>query len=221
MANPLTRDQLIVLGLKQSGNETLAVTARDWLNDILDFVYRMYEWPFLFTVDTSVTIVVSDTTIALPADFVDVWGDRALKIAGGSPSTESVMNLVPVSTYRDYQIGAVSPGRPDFYFIDYKSSLARFAPASDGSYTTELYYRYLPDRLSADEAPVFPDAQILIDGIYVVGLQHEDDARYDKALDTWLKALSSYAEIFGLVLDDTRRRSKIEEARLVLSASRK
>jgi hypothetical protein len=190
----LTSTELISQALKRLGNETLADDADVWLSNILDRLYEDHKWSFLEKTTTG-ALVASDSSIDLPADFDSPWDVNSFKLI------DSTGSEYPLSFSTGYdQDNLTDPsvtGTPYAALLDLNAMTWRPYPLANQAYTYHIRYRYKPDRDTGIYTPVFPNDQILIQAIFVDGLQHEDDDRYPAELGRLEKMIRAYKRKFN------------------------
>jgi hypothetical protein len=189
-----TSTSLISQALKKLGNETLADDADLWLANILDRLYEDHKWPFLEKVETG-AVAISDSSIDLPSDFDSPWDVNSFKLR------DSDGNEYPLAFATQYdQDNLISPsgtGAPQHALINLEDMTWRPYPLAAEAYTYVIRYRYKPTRDTGIYTPVFPNDAILVQALFVDGLQHEDDDRYPVEMARLEKMIRAYKGKFN------------------------
>lgn len=183
----LDSDTLISQALKRLGNETLTDDAQVWIYTILERLYEDYKWPFLEKVATG-SLTPSQSSVPLPSDYSMPWDVDSFQVID---STNRHHALAFFTQYdQDLVTNPGLTGTPREALLDLNAMTWRPFPLPNTGYTWQVRYLYLPDPRPdtyANFTPVFPNDQIIIQALFVYGLQHEDDDRYPmemKVLDS-------------------------------------
>ena len=115
----------------------------------------------------------------MPADFDAPWDDDSFVII----NSDGAYCPLDLATQYDQDL-VTNPsltGAPRMALINYQAMTWRPFPLPSTGYSYQIRYRYKPDENVdpyANFTPVFPNDQIIIQALFVEGLQHEDDDRY-------------------------------------------
>lgn len=186
----LTRDQIISDALSRGGNDSLTTLAQTWLNELLDRLYTDYRWPEQEKTMTPATLAAATTSVAFPSDFVDVWNEKGIRIADSSNNHKPLELMTP--DYLDTLVDPDLAGRPDVAVIDFNAATWRPYPVPDVAYTWKLRYKHKPAALSSNTTPLFRNDAIMVQGVYVAVLQHEDDERYASEFTVLSRMIERY-----------------------------
>jgi len=192
----LDSDTLISTALKKLGNETITTDAEVWLLNVLDRLYEDYKWPFLEKIATG-NLTPSQSSVDLPADFDCPWDNDSFQVIDSSGAH---IPLTFTTQYgQDLITSPSTTGTPQAALINLQSMTWRPYPLPNTSYTYQVRYKYKPERIDpyATFTPVFPNDQIVIQALFVEGLQHEDDDRYPTELGILQKMVMNYQGKFN------------------------
>jgi hypothetical protein len=178
-----TRQKIRDLALNRAGNRALDADAADFLAQHLFELYTLADWPFLYV---AAPLVLTGSTVALPADFVTAQDDHAFQILAVDGAAHA--NCFAVEVSPEYMAalaappGSTSGGVPTYWAVSRSDTTATVAPDPTGRRVDVLlrYKRCPPDPLPANEpldVPVFPYHNYLVQAVYVFALEHERDAR--------------------------------------------
>jgi len=193
----LDSDALISTALKKLGNETITEDAQVWIFNILDRLYEDFKWPFLEKVATG-ALTVGQSSVTLPTDFDSPYDMDSFVLINGTGGH------IPLKFFTQYdldlQVNPSLSGPPSQALIDLAAMTWRPFPLPDQTYTWQIRYRMKPERLDEYVAftPVFPNDQIIIQALFVEGLQHEDDDRYPNEMKVLMMMIARYKAKFNL-----------------------
>jgi len=91
-------------------------------------------------------------------------------------------------------------GTPRKALINLQAMTWRPYPLPETSYSYQIRYRYQPGEnlaVYSNFTPVFPNDQILIQALFVEGLNHEDDDRYVAQLQILQQMIKQYKGKFN------------------------
>lgn len=174
----LDSDTLISQALKRLGNETLTADAEVWIYTILERLYEDFKWPFLEKLATG-SLTPSQSSVALPTDYSMPWDVDSFQVIDSTGCHHSLNFFTQYD--QDLITNPGITGTPRDALIDLNAMTWRPFPLPSTSYTWQIRYLYLPDPRPGSYVnftPVFPNDQIIIQSLFVYGLQHEDDDRY-------------------------------------------
>ena len=176
----LDSDTLISTALKKLGNETITADAEVWIFNILDRLYEDFKWPFLEKIATG-NLIASQSSVSLPSDFQEPWDVDSFVLVD---SNGAYHKLDFITQYdQDLFANPALTGCPQVALINLQAMTWRPYPLPATSYSYQVRYKYKPvtDAYTGSYAnftPVFPNDKIIIQSLFVEGLQHEDDDRY-------------------------------------------
>jgi hypothetical protein len=197
ITSAMTGTQIISQALRRIGNETITLDAQFELNNILDRLYDDYRWPFLKQTGTG-SINAGQTSEALPANFVDVWGRNSFKFID-SGGTRVTADIIGQDEFDISGVTDVQSSGPFKVFIDMNGQTFRTIPLPDQTYTYEVVYRIKPSRISNFALVVnFPNDALLVQLVYTWALQFEDDDRYAVELQVADRMLKTYLKQFNM-----------------------
>jgi hypothetical protein len=193
----LDSDTLITQALKRLGNETLTEDAQVWIYTILERLYEDYKWPFLEKVATGV-LTPSQTSVNLPSDYSMPWDVDSFVVIDSNGGYHA-LNFF--SQYdQDLIVKPSTTGTPRDALLDLNAMTWRPFPLPNTNYTWQVRYLYLPDPRPdtyANFTPVFPNDAIIIQALFVYGLQHEDDDRYAMEMKVLQGMISRFQGTFN------------------------
>jgi hypothetical protein len=195
----LDSDTLIATALKKLGNETITTDAEIWIFNILDRLYEDFKWPFLEKLATG-NLIASQSSVTLPTDFDEPWDVDSFLVIDSSGAYHSLDFATQYD--QDLFVNPSLTGTPQTALINLQAMTWRPYPLPDTSYSYQIRYKYKPatDAYTgtyANFTPVFPNDQILIQAIYVEGLQHEDDDRYVPEMQILQQMIARYKGKFN------------------------
>jgi hypothetical protein len=194
----LSSDELISTALKKLGNETLTEDAQVWICNILDRLYEDVKWPFLEKTATG-ALTSGQSSVDLPTDFDSPWDVDSFVLI------DSEGGQYPLAFNTQYDQDLITApsitGSPRTALINLRTMTWRPYPLPETAYTWQVRYRMKPDERAAtyvDFTPAFPNDQILIQALFVEGLQHEDDDRYPQELAILTQMVARYRGKFNI-----------------------
>ena len=172
--NRLTRDEIIGRALDQIDSPALNQRERPggvlqanamsitWLGECLSYMHNRFPWAAGIT-STSYTLTPGIVTYALPADFIlDVRdGLRIMQTDVKRRLRRKKLQWLLSKNTLD------STGVPSGYVILPPNLQVWQIP--DKSYTAEMWYYAMPQKLAADDVPSFPDDWVLVKYVTVAG----------------------------------------------------
>jgi hypothetical protein len=193
----LDSDGLIATALKKLGNETITEDAQVWIGTILDRLYEDFQWPFLEKVATG-TLTSGQSSVNLPSDFDSPWDEDSFVVINSTGGRRALRFFTQYE--QDLLTNPNTPGTPGSALLDLNAMTWRPFPLPNTSYTWQVRYRYKPVENSVTYAtftPVFPNDAIIIQALYVEGLNHEDDDRYVPQLQILQQMIKQYKGKFN------------------------
>ena len=195
----LDSDTLISTALKKLGNETITADAEVWIFTILDRLYEDFKWPFLEKIATG-NLTASQSSVALPSDFQEPWDVDSFVVIDSNGAYHSLDFFTQYD--QDLVVNPSLTGTPQVALINLQAMTWRPYPLPATSYTYQVRYKYKPatdvyDGSYANFTPVFPNDKILIQSLFVEGLQHEDDDRYVPELQILQQMIKQYKGKFN------------------------
>lgn len=174
----MTRDEIVNLAIKQAGSDPgLVTTARVWLDNILDRLYEDHKWEFQRK-SASGQLAQGQQSVDLPDDYSDVWNRYGLRL---EDSDGKIIALkIRDEDYLDLISDPNVEGQPEVAIVDLAEMTWQPYPLPAKSYTWRLRYKHKPERLATvepDPRPLFPNDQLLVEAVYTMVLQFEDDDR--------------------------------------------
>jgi hypothetical protein len=134
----------------------------------------------------------------LPTDFDSPWDENSFVLI------DSNGGYIPLDFSTSYDQDLISnpaiTGTPQTALVNLESMTWRPYPLPGTGYTWQVRYKYKPTRVAsyANHTPVFPNDQIIIQALFVDGLQHEDDDRYVREMAVLTQMISRYKAKFNL-----------------------
>ncbi|MFA6082669.1 MAG: hypothetical protein WC773_04675 [Patescibacteria group bacterium] len=190
----LTSTVIVSQALERLGNATLTTTAGIWLLNLLDRLYEDYSWPFLEKIATG-SLAAEATSTNLPADFDSPISHDSFVLT----DVNGINHSLRFNTGYDQDLlndpGLI--GEPKHVIIDLNAMTWRTFPLANQQYTYQIRYKFKPARSDVAFTPDFPNDEIMIQGVYVRGLQHEDDDRYVPENQELLRMISVYKAKFN------------------------
>jgi hypothetical protein len=198
----LTSTVIIDQALGRLGNDSLVVEADIWLLNALDRLYEDFQWPFLETLATG-SLVVDQSSVNLPADFDSpVAHDSFVLIS----STGGYHALEFNTSYdQDLLASPTRSGEPKRALINLDTMTWRPYPLPSQTYTWQVRYKKKITRSDVEFTPDFPNDDILIQAVYVRGLQYEDDDRFVNENKELQRMVSMYKRKFNLQAQKSQR----------------
>lgn len=190
----LTSDTIISQALGRLGNETLTLTAGIWLLNLLDRLYEDFSWPFLEKVATG-SLAIDQTSVTLPSDFDSPLSHDSFVLTDTNGNNHSLRFNTGYD--QDLISNPSLGGEPIRAIIDLNAMTWRPYPLASQIYTWQIRYKFKPTRGVDTFTPDFPNDDIMIQGVYVRGLQHEDDDRYVPENQELLRMISVYKAKFN------------------------
>ncbi len=193
----LDSDALIATALKKLGNETITEDAQVWIGTILDRLYEDYKWPFLEKIATG-NLTPSQSSVDLPTDFNQPWDVDSFQVINSNGNYTSLEFFTQYD--QDLITNPGATGCPRQALINLQASTWRPFPLPNTSYTWRVRYAYKPVENNATYStftPVFPNDQIIIQALYVEGLNHEDDDRFPVQLKILEGMIANYRGSFN------------------------
>lgn len=186
----LTFGQIRDLALRRAGNQGIVADAGSWLSQVLYELYVAYEFPFLFA---TTTITFSSPSFALPPDFLKPQDDRSFEIQTWNGSNAFGANILETDRFTFDSVAANNTvlGMPNRWTADRTLGVGLLFPNPTGNLgVAQFRYKQLPTAETtpppaanplANDAivPVFPYHLYLVQALYVIALQHENDSRAD------------------------------------------
>jgi hypothetical protein len=195
----MNRGTIVSEGIVLAGDTGLTERANNWLIAILEDLYAAHEWPFLRR----------RYELSLPA------GSSSLELGDGENTDDKLYHLHQVAVAEMVNngwkgilytrgMGEVDPyeepawlhgtGIPSKAIVeqsDYGQAyrwLMRFNAVAHTNLRLIVQAKYRPANLMDDLAvPLYPNAQTLIQGIYVYGLKHRNDRRWQAEQGEFLR----------------------------------
>jgi hypothetical protein len=186
----LTFGQIRDLALRRIGNTGLAVDAGVLLSQLLYERYMETDWPFLFT---AAAVTINGPTFPLPVDFLKPQDDRAflLQTFDGGLTGGVVILEEDRETFDAFAAPGTARGMPQRWTADRNAGLGLVYPDPSGHVgAATLRYKQMPTAEttpppattpSANDAlvPIFPHHLFLVQDLFVLLLQAENDPRAD------------------------------------------
>lgn len=191
----LTSTVIISQALGRLGNDSLTVEAGIWLLNALDRLYEDFAWPFLETTATG-SLIVGQSSVTLPADFDSPVSHNSFGIidSNGIHSTLSFNSGFDQDSLADPTL----EGTPDSALINLDTMTWRPYPLPGQVYTWQIRYKKKITRPSIEFTPDFPNDDVLIQAVYVRGLQYEDDDRFGTENQELQRMIAIYKRKFNL-----------------------
>ena len=183
----------------ETAETTFVATLPTFIQEAEERILKNVEMP-VFRRNQTGTIASGNIYLQTPDDFLSPYS-----LAVSSNDAYSYLLFKHVSFIRDYSPNPATTGVPKYYALFDDDSFI-MAPASNGTYTVELHYKYRPASLSAgaDSGTTWlstnaPDA--LLYGSLVEAATFlktpEEIALYQQRFDMALKALKMLGEGYG------------------------
>ncbi len=191
----LTSTVIVSQALGRLGNDSLTTEAGIWLLNSLDRLYEDFAWPFLEKTTTG-TLTIGASSVALPTDFDSPWSHDSFVLID-----EFNNNLaLQFNTGYDQDLLAKPSltGRPLRAIVDLDAKTWRPYPLSDQAYSWQIRYKKKVARGTEPFTPDFPNDDILIQAVYVRGLQYEDDDRFAAENTELQRMIAMYKRKFNL-----------------------
>lgn len=195
----LTRAQIVEHGLAKAGApENLTSEAEVWLNAWLRSQYRAWPWPFLQRRVTGVALGTGVQSLTLGAgaggvtleiarilDPLFIYSSgytkqgrvRVRNITGGYPADDEIINN-PVTN-----IGQPAQCKVRADTTLWGKWVLWFTPVPNADYLLAIDYIVQPADIAADATvPIYPNDRTMIQAVLADAYQHQDDERYNDAL---------------------------------------
>ena len=206
----LDSDTLISQALKRLGNETLTEDAQVWIYTILERLYEDNKWPFLEKLATG-SLTPSQSSVNLPADYNMAWDMDSFQVINTAGAHISLKFFTQYD--QDLLVNPGLTGTPRNALLDLNTRTWRPFPLPDTAYSYQIRYQYTPDPRPGtyvNFTPVFPNDQIIIQALFVYGLQHEDDDRYPMEMKVLDAMVDRYRGTFN---SDPNKRPQVRLSR--------
>ena len=190
----LTSTDIVSQALSRLGNETLTTTANIWLLNLLDRLYEDLSWPFLEKVATG-SLAIEQSSVTLPSDFDSPLSHDSFVLIDENGNNHPLKFNTGYD--QDLLANPSLTGEPITAILDLNAMTWRPYPLASQTYTYQIRYKFKPSRSDVEFTPDFPNDDILIQGVYVRGLQHEDDDRYVTENQELLRMISVYKAKFN------------------------
>lgn len=191
----LTSTQIVSQALGRLGNDSLTTEAGIWLNNALDRLYEDFAWPFLETTATG-TLTIGASSVNLPADFDSPISHNSLVLIDENSNFHSL--TFNTGFDQDMIAKPSLEGQPISAILNTDTMTWRPYPLSTQAYTWQLRYKKKITRGTEPFTPDFPNDDILIQAVYVRGLQHEDDDRFAAENTELQRMIAIYKRKFNL-----------------------
>ena len=191
----LTSTTIIEQALGRLGNDSLTVEAGIWLLNALDRLYEDFQWPFLETTATG-SLTVGQSSVTLPTDFDSPISHNSFSII----NSDGIHSTLSFNTGYD-QDAIADPaleGLPISALINLDTMTWRPYPLPGQAYTWQVRYKKKIARSSSEFTPDFPNDDVMIQAVYVRGLQYEDDDRFDAENKELQRMVAIYKRKFNL-----------------------
>ena len=199
----LTSTVIVSQALGRLGNDSLTVEAGIWLLNALDRLYEDFQWPFLEVTATG-TLTIGGTSVALPTDFDSPVSMNSLVLIDSNSNYHS---LVFNTGFDQDMIAKPSlEGEPRYAILDIVNQTWRPYPISTQAYSWQLRYKKQIARPTEPFTPTFPNDDILIQAVYVRGLQYEDDDSFFNENKELQRMIALYKRKFNL---QAQRKQKV------------
>jgi hypothetical protein len=198
----LTSTTIIDQALGRLGNDSLTVEAGIWLLNALDRLYEDFQWPFLETTATG-ALTEGQSSVNLPADFDSPVSHNSF----GVIDENGIHHALSFNTGFD-QDQLVNPdldGTPERAFVNLDAMTWRPYPLPNKAYTWQVRYKKKIARSDVAFTPDFPNDDILIQAVYVRGLQYEDDDRFAAENTELQRMVALYKRKFNLQAQKSQR----------------
>jgi hypothetical protein len=191
----LTSTVIVDQALGRLGNDSLTVEAGIWLLNALDRLYEDFSWPFLETTATG-SLTIGQSSVNLPSDFDSPISHNSFSVI----DSDGIHFPLSFNTGFD-QDNIPNPsldGTPDSALINLDTMTWRPYPLPSQAFTWQVRYKKKIARSDVEFTPDFPNDEILIQAVYVRGLQYEDDDRFGAENTELQRMVAMYKRKFNL-----------------------
>jgi hypothetical protein len=198
----LTSTTIISQALGRLGNDSLTTEAGIWLLNALDRLYEDFAWPFLETTATG-SLTVGQSSVNLPSDFDSPISHNSFSVI----DSDGIHFTLSFNTGYD-QDSLADPtleGSPESALINLDTMTWRPYPLPGQIYTWQVRYKKKPARSDVAFTPDFPNDDVLIQAVYVRGLQYEDDDRFGAENTELQRMVAMYKRKFNLQPQKSQR----------------
>ena len=198
----LTSTTIVDQALGRLGNDSLTVEAGIWLLNALDRLYEDFAWPFLETTATG-TLTEGQSSVNLPSDFDSPISHNSFVVI----DEDDVYHALSFNTGfdQDQLVNPALDGPPQRALVNLDTMTWRPYPLPDKIYTWQVRYKKKPARSDVEFTPDFPNDDILIQAVYIRGLQYEDDDRFDAENKELQRMIAMYKRKFNLQPQKSQR----------------
>jgi hypothetical protein len=191
----LTSTVIVSQALGRLGNDSLTVEAGIWLLNALDRLYEDFQWPFLETTATG-ALTEGQSSVNLPADFDSPVSHNSFLVI----DEDNVYHALDFNTAyeQDLLVNPALDGPPQKAIVNLDDMTWRPYPLPEKAYTWQVRYKKKISRSDVEFTPDFPNDDILIQAVYVRGLQYEDDDRFVAENTELAKMVALYKRKFNL-----------------------
>jgi hypothetical protein len=191
----LTSTVIIAQALGRLGNDSLTTEAGIWLLNALDRLYEDFAWPFLETTATG-ALTEGQSSVNLPADFDSPVSHNSF----GVIDENGMHHALSFNTGfdQDQLVNPALDGTPQTALINLDTMTWRPYPLPEKAYTWQVRYKKKIARPTEPFTADFPNDDILIQAVYVRGLQYEDDDRFTAENTELQRMIAIYKRKFNL-----------------------
>jgi hypothetical protein len=198
----LTSTVIIEQALGRLGNDSLTVEADIWLLNALDRLYEDFAWPFLETTATG-SLIAGQSSVNLPADFDSPVSHNSFGVIDENGIHKAL--VFNTGFDQDQIVDPALDGTPQKALVNLDTMTWRPYPLPEKAYTWQIRYKKKISRSDIEFTPDFPNDDILIQAVYVRGLQYEDDDRFDGENKELQRMVAMYKRKFNLQPQKSQR----------------
>lgn len=191
----LTSTTIVSQALGRLGNDSLTTEAGIWLLNALDRLYEDFSWPFLETMATG-SLTVGQSSVNLPSDFDSPISHNSFSVIDSDGIHFSLSFNIGYD--QDSIADPAVEGTPASALINLDTMTWRPYPLPGQVYTWQVRYKKKIARGTEPFTPDFPNDEILIQAVYVRGLQYEDDDRFGAENTELQRMVAMYKRKFNL-----------------------
>ena len=207
----LTFGQIRNFALRKAGNRAVIDDANIWLTQLLFELYVEWEWPFLMAVSSMQLTGPTFPLPTTPGEFLQAQDDNAFNVVtfDGQPINppQSIVSETDPATFATTVVQQASGGMPRIWTADRGAGIGRVYPDPTGHVAAAtLRFKFLPIADTTPPTtptamdglvPVFPYHLFLVQALYVLALEYEQDPR---ASDERQKVVQQLAAIRGTAM---------------------